>query len=44
MATRIDELTKQSVELDAKLAELRVLFKETIRELNFVAPAKPAGA
>jgi hypothetical protein len=44
MATKIDDLTRQTVELDAKLAELRVLFKETVRELNFVAPTKPAGA
>jgi hypothetical protein len=44
MATKIDDLTRQIVELDAKLAELRVLFKETIREINFVAPAKAAGA
>ena len=44
MATKIDDLTRQVVELDAKLAELRVLFKEAIREIDYVAPAKPPGA
>jgi hypothetical protein len=34
MATRLDDLTKQQVEIDAKLAELRVQFKETIREIK----------
>jgi hypothetical protein len=40
MATKIDDLTRQAVEIDSKLAELRVLFKESVREINFVAPAK----
>ncbi len=44
MATKIDDLTRQVVELDAKLAELRVVFKEAIREITFVAPSTPAGA
>jgi hypothetical protein len=45
MATKIDDMTRQIVELDAKLAELRVVFKEAIREIAFVAPAaKGAGA
>jgi hypothetical protein len=44
MATKVDDLTRQIVELDAKLAELRVLFKETIREINFVAAPAPPGA
>jgi hypothetical protein len=43
MATRIDDLTRQIVELDAKLAELRVVFKETLRDINWVAPSRPAG-
>jgi hypothetical protein len=38
MASRLDDLTKQQVELDAKLAELRVRFKETIREIKIVTP------
>jgi hypothetical protein len=44
MATRIDDLTRQIVELDAKVAELRVVFKETIRDVSWVAPPRPAGA
>jgi hypothetical protein len=41
MATRIDDLTRQIVELDAKLAELRVAFKEAIRDVRWIAPAPP---
>jgi hypothetical protein len=37
-ATRIDDLTKQVVEIDAKLAELRVQFKETLRDVKWVRP------
>jgi hypothetical protein len=44
MATKIDDLTRRIVELDAKLAELRVVFKETIRDINWVAPPRPPGA
>jgi hypothetical protein len=44
MATKIDDLTRQVVELDSKLAELRVVFKEAVREINYVAPPKPAGS
>ncbi len=42
MAARLDELTKQGVELDAKLAELRVRFKEGIREIKLVVPSPSA--
>jgi hypothetical protein len=38
MATRIDDLTRQIVELDSKLAELRVGFKEAVRDVTWVAP------
>ncbi len=41
-ATRIDELTKQIVEIDAKVAELRVAFKETLRDVKWVAPMTTA--
>jgi hypothetical protein len=44
MATKVDDLTRQVVEVEAKLAELRVVFKETVRDLDFVAPARPPGA
>jgi hypothetical protein len=37
-ATRIDDLTKQVVEIDAKLAELRVQFKEALRDVKWVRP------
>ena len=37
-ATRLDEITKQMVEIDAKVAELRVRFKEAIREITIVVP------
>ncbi len=40
-ATRLDEITKQAVELDAKLAELRVRFKEAIRDLKVSEPLPP---
>jgi hypothetical protein len=40
VSTRHDELTKQIVEIDAKLSELRVQFKEAIREIVI----KPADA
>lgn len=38
-STRADELTKQIVELDSKLAELRVQFKEGVRDLKWIAPS-----
>ncbi|MFO0676966.1 MAG: DUF4139 domain-containing protein [Polyangiaceae bacterium] len=38
LASRNDEVTKQIVELDAKLAELRVRFRDAIRDVR-VAPA-----
>jgi hypothetical protein len=42
MATRLDEITKQAVETDSKLAELRVSFKELLREITVVdQPAPP---
>ena len=39
-ATRLDEIQKQAVELDAKLAELRVQFRETIRDIKVQEPNK----
>ncbi len=43
MATRLDDITKQAVETDSKLAELRVSFKEIIRDIHLVdQPAPPA--
>ncbi len=42
MALRLDEITKQMVEVDAKLAELRVRFKEALRDLKVTAPATPS--
>jgi hypothetical protein len=44
MASRTDDLTKQIVELDAKLAELDVQFKETVRGITWTAPAPAPGA
>jgi hypothetical protein len=38
MATRLDDLTKQIVEIDAKVAELRVQMKESLRDVKYVAP------
>ncbi len=43
MATKIDDVTRQIVELDSKLAELRVSFKDAIFELKYLAPEKRAG-
>jgi hypothetical protein len=40
MATRLDEITKQEVELDSKLAELRIQFKEAIRDIKLNAPSQ----
>jgi hypothetical protein len=40
-AARLDEITKQLVELDAKLAELRVQFKEGIRDIKMTEPLPP---
>jgi hypothetical protein len=41
-ATRLDEIQKQVVELDAKLAELRVQFREAIRDVKVSQPPVPA--
>jgi hypothetical protein len=41
MATRLDDITKQAVETDSKLAELRVSFKEIIRDIKIVEPPPP---
>ncbi len=40
-AARLDEITKQAVEIDAKLAELRVRFREAIRDLKVTEPLPP---
>src|SRR5262249_11110281 len=40
-AARLDEITKQLVELDAKVAEQRVAFKEAIREIKLTEPLAP---
>jgi hypothetical protein len=40
-ATRLDEITKQIVEIDSKLAELRIQFKEIIFDLKVSAPLPP---
>ncbi len=37
-STRIDVLTKQKVELESKLAELRVRFKESLRDARYTSP------
>lgn len=41
MALRLDEITKQVVEIDSKLAELRIRFKEGIRDIKIVDPNPP---
>jgi len=41
MATRMDEITKQLVETDSKLAEIGVRFKEAIREIKLTEPPPP---
>jgi hypothetical protein len=38
-ATRLDEWNRKIVELDSKLSELGVQFKEAIRDVKFTAPA-----
>jgi hypothetical protein len=40
-AARLDDLNKQVVELDSKLAELRVQFKEAIRDIKVTTPPPP---
>ena len=40
-ATRLDDLNRQIVELDSKLAELRVQFKEAIRDIKLTTPPPP---
>lgn len=40
IATKVDDVTKQIVELDSKLAEVKVLFSEAVRDIAFVAPEK----
>jgi len=37
-STKIDVLTRQKVELESKLAELRVRFKESLRDVRYVSP------
>jgi len=37
-ATRLDDLNRKIVELDSKLSELGVQFKEAIRDVKFTAP------
>jgi hypothetical protein len=41
MAARLDEITKQLVETDSKLAELGVRFKEGVREIKIAEPLPP---
>jgi hypothetical protein len=43
-ATRLDDLNRKLVELDAKLSELKVQFKEAIRDIKVVAPLPPPAA
>ncbi len=38
-AARLDDLNRKTVELDAKLSELEVQFKEAVRDIKFTAPA-----
>jgi len=40
-STKIDVLTKQKVEIESKLAELRVRFKEALRDVHYVSPPLP---
>jgi hypothetical protein len=40
-ATRLDDLNKRIVEIDSKLAEQRVQFKEAIRDLKLTVPPAP---
>ncbi len=40
-ASRLDEITKQAVEIDSKLAELRVRFREAIRDIKVTDPLPP---
>ena len=42
MATRLDDITKQAVEIDSKLAELRVSFKELLRDITIVDQPAPS--
>jgi hypothetical protein len=37
-STKIDVLTRQKVEIESKLAELRVRFKEALRDVRYVLP------
>jgi hypothetical protein len=37
-ATKLDDLNRKLVEIDAKLGELTVTFREAIRDIKFVAP------
>ncbi len=41
MATRLDEITKHVVEIDSKLAELGVRFREAVREIKVEQPLPP---
>jgi hypothetical protein len=40
-SNRLDEIGKRVVEIDSKLAELRIQFKEALRDLKIVAPLPP---
>ena len=40
-SARLDELSKQSIELDTKLAELRIQFREAIRDIKYTSPPPP---
>jgi hypothetical protein len=40
-SNRLDELTKRIVEIDAKLAELKIQFREALRDLKITTPLPP---
>ncbi len=40
-ATRLDDINRKVVEIDSKLAELRIQFKEALRDLKIEAPLPP---
>ena len=42
-AQKLDELTKKTVELDAKLAELKVQFREVLRDVKIEVPSPKKG-
>jgi hypothetical protein len=43
-ATRLDDLNRRIVEIDSKLAELGVRFKEAIRDIKLTVPSAPPSA